>query len=84
MEYLLQRGADPNDTDSDGQTGLHCAAARGHQNTLLLLLHANANPNAIDSRGNSALHVAADHGHETCVKALLYFAEQTRLLVNVR
>ncbi|KAJ8682777.1 hypothetical protein QAD02_018569 [Eretmocerus hayati] len=83
VDFLLQRGADPNDTDSDGSTAIHCAAARGHQNALLLLLHSNGNPNAVDSRGNTALHLAADHGHDTCVRAILYFADQTRLMLNV-
>lgn len=84
VDFLLQRGADPNDADADGTTALHCAASRGHQNALILLLHANANPNSLDARGNGALHLAADHGHDACVKALLYFAEQSRLVINVR
>ncbi|XP_011496712.1 PREDICTED: ankyrin repeat domain-containing protein 27-like [Ceratosolen solmsi marchali] len=83
VDYLLQQGADPNERDTEGISALHCAATRGHQNTLLLLLHANADPNAIDAKGNSALHLAADHGHDACVKALLYFAEQARILLHI-
>lgn len=84
VDFLLQRGADPNDADADCITPLHCAASRGHQNTLLLLLHASADTNLVDTRGNSALHLASDHGHDACVKALLYFAEQARKVINVR
>ncbi|OXU30741.1 hypothetical protein TSAR_001901 [Trichomalopsis sarcophagae] len=83
VDYLLERGADPNDVDAEGVSCLHCSATRGHQNTLLLLLHANAQIDATDARGNSALHFAADHGHDACVKALLYFAERGRVPLNV-
>ncbi|XP_014217505.1 ankyrin repeat domain-containing protein 27-like isoform X2 [Copidosoma floridanum] len=83
VDYLLEYGLSANDVDIESTAPLHCAAARGHQNTLLLLLHANADINALDSRGNSALHLATDNGHEACVKALLYFAEQTRLTINI-
>ena len=83
VDFLLEHGANVNDIDADGIAPLHCASARGHQNTLLLLLHVDADLNLADTRGNTPLHLAADHGHEGCVKALLYFAEQIRLIINV-
>lgn len=84
VDYLLEQGANPNDPDAEGTSCLHCAAARGHPNTLLLLLHANARIDATDSRGNSPLHLAADHGHDACVKALLDFAERNGVSLNLR
>lgn len=83
VDFLVRHGANINDADADGVTPLHCASSRGHQNTLLLLLHAEANLNVTDTRGNTPLHLATDHGHEGCVKALLYFAEQIRLVIDV-
>ena len=83
VDFLLEHGANVNDADADGVTPLHCASSRGHQNTLLLLLHAEADLNLSDTRGNTPLHLAADHGHDGCVKALLYFAEQMRLVINI-
>ena len=58
-----------------GQTALHCAGFKGHQNALLLLLHYNANMNLSDIEGNTALHLASLTGSASCVKALLYYAE---------
>lgn len=83
MDFLLSQKADVDGSDADGETPLHCASSRGHQNTLLLLLHANADPTAKDSRGNTPLHFAADYGHEACVKAILYFTEQMRIKLDV-
>lgn len=82
IDLLINLGSDVDEVDADGTTALHCSAARGHQNTLLLLLHANADPMITDAHGNTILHLAADNGHEACVKALLYFAEHTRWLVD--
>ncbi|XP_043465025.1 ankyrin repeat domain-containing protein 27-like [Leptopilina heterotoma] len=83
VDFLIRLGANVNDADADGATPLHCASSRGYQNTLLLLLHAEADLNATDTRGNTPLHLATDYGHEGCVKALLYFAEQIRLVIDV-
>ena len=61
--------------DAFGRTPIHYASMKGHQNILLLLLHADADHNAIDNEKNTPLHVAANHGQESCVKALIYYAE---------
>ncbi|XP_051171211.1 ankyrin repeat domain-containing protein 27-like [Leptopilina boulardi] len=83
VDFLIRLGANVNDADADGVTPLHCASSRGYQNTLLLLLHAEADLNITDTRGNTPLHLATDYGHDGCVKALLYFAEQIRLIIDV-
>ena len=61
--------------DVFGMTPIHYASMKGHQNILLLLLHADADHNAIDNEKNTPLHVAANHGQESCIKALIYYAE---------
>ena len=61
--------------DAFGMTPIHYASMKGHQNILLLLLHADADQNALDNENNTPLHVAANHGQESCVKALIYYAE---------
>lgn len=72
--------------DCQGQTALHCAGFKGHQNALLLLLHYNANMNLSDIEGNTALHLVSLAGSVSCVKALLYYAEHQSfpLAVNQR
>lgn len=58
--------------DSHGSTALHAAAARGHLETVRLLLQHGANPNARDAGDNaSPLHFAAGGGHRETVRALL-------------
>jgi ankyrin repeat protein len=69
--------------DYRGSTPLHYAAAKGHQNALLSLLHAGATISISDNDGNTPLHLASNNGHETCVKALLYFSEQSDSNLNV-
>jgi ankyrin repeat protein len=77
VDLLLCSGSNINALDYSGSTPLHYAAARGHQNALLLLLHSGAMINIPDNDGNTPLHLASNNGHEMCVKALLYFAEYT-------
>ena len=62
---------------------IHCAAMKGHQNVLLLLLHANADRNALDDEKNSPLHWAANNGHAACVKALIYYSEHQSCHLNL-
>ena len=61
--------------DVYGMTPIHYASMKGHQNILLLLLHADADHNATDDEKNTALHMTANNGHESCVKALIYYSE---------
>lgn len=42
VESLLAHGVDPAAKDSDGMTGLHCAAGRGHMDIVKLLLQRGA------------------------------------------
>ena len=45
VQLLLDRGADPNKTDKDGMTALHCAAFNGNKDVVQLLLDRGAEPN---------------------------------------
>ena len=59
MKSLLERGANPNLGDADGDTPLHGAAQRGNVKVLQMLLAAGANPNAKNKAGGTALMWAA-------------------------
>ncbi|XP_018905298.2 ankyrin repeat domain-containing protein 27 [Bemisia tabaci] len=84
VDLLLSYGANPNVQDYSGSTPLHYAAARGHQNALLLILHATSDIiEQPDNEGNTALHLATENGHDGCVKALLYFAEHNGIPFNI-
>lgn len=83
IDWLLNRGANPNCVDFSHSTPLHCAASHGYQNAVLLLMYADAKLDARDDDGNQPLHCACMNGHVDCVKALLYFAEHTGVRLNV-
>ena len=51
--------ADTEARDHSGMTALHHAAIRGHQNILLLLLHAEADFNAVTGNEDSPLHLVS-------------------------
>ena len=80
---LYKSGNFINCKDVNGMTPLHYACLGGHQNVLLLLLHADAYHNACDIKNNTALHLAANHGHESCIKALIYYSEHKSLDLDV-
>lgn len=83
VERLLSKGAEPNCVDFFGSSPLHCAAAHGYQNIVLLLISAGAKLSQSDDDGNQPLHLASANGQIDCVKALLYFAEQAGIRLDV-
>lgn len=70
LHHLLKRGLDPNESDSNGRTALHTAAAKGNENCVLLLLDFGADPNIRDSEGSVSLWEAMLGNHEAVVKLL--------------
>ncbi len=60
---LLQKGADPNFADKDGDTPLMYAAMNGHREIVKLLIKNKADVNAKNKSGRTALTDAAVHHH---------------------
>ncbi|MBU0611166.1 MAG: ankyrin repeat domain-containing protein [Armatimonadetes bacterium] len=70
VNNLLNKGADPNATDDQGRTALHCAAGAGHAEVAQMLLARGAQAD-FEVRDATALHLAAQGGHLSVVKLLL-------------
>jgi ankyrin repeat protein len=68
---LLQKGANVNDKDDDGQTALHKAAARGHKSALVALLAMGADMGERDAKGRTPLMSAAEAGNAEVVTLLV-------------
>ncbi|XP_031096572.1 potassium channel AKT1-like isoform X1 [Ipomoea triloba] len=70
LHHLLKRGLDPNESDNNGRTALHIAAAKGYENCVLLLLDFGADPNSRDSEGSVPLWEAIMGKHESVARLL--------------
>ncbi|KAK8597857.1 hypothetical protein V6N13_095253 [Hibiscus sabdariffa] len=70
LHQLLKRGLDPNESDNNGRTSLHIAAAKGSENCVLLLLDYGADPNCKDSEGSVPLWEAMLGGHGNVAQLL--------------
>lgn len=66
-----QREKIPNETDENGDTTLHHAAAKGNMDVVRGLLDQGANVNAQNKMGNTPLHEAARQGQIGTTKILL-------------
>jgi ankyrin repeat protein len=60
FSILLEKDADPNIADSEGQTPLMKAAYFGRQRMVAMLLKHGSSPSFQDRHGSTALHYAAD------------------------
>lgn len=72
LELLIERGANPSLTSSNGSTALHLAARRGNdQIAELLLRHPKVDVNAKDLASMTPLHLACVSGNVAISKMLL-------------
>ena len=71
-KLLIQRGANPALTSTNGSTALHFAARRGNDQVAeLLVRHAKVDVNSMDSAHMTALHLACVSGNAAISKMLL-------------
>src|SRR5439155_10888098 len=71
VEILLDRKADVQATDNEGQTALHLAARNGFKNIVEVLLAHGADVNAKTKSGSTPLHEAAASGSQAVAEMLL-------------
>ena len=73
VEYLLEKGADPNVVDDDKITPLGWAALNNHAAAVKPLVAKGARVNHVDAKGMTPLLYAAsiDYGDTATVRALL-------------
>jgi len=78
---LIDKGAQMEAKDSNGNTPLHFAAANGHLEIVRLLCDHGADVEARNKWGMRPLHWAAYHGHISIVKELI---EVKNVEINAR
>lgn len=71
VERLLERGADVNSQDNDGDAPLHGAAQIGNVEIVDLLIDKGADPNLKNKQGGTPLMWAAVYGNEDAARWLL-------------
>lgn len=70
--WLLERGADPDESNLEGFTAAHFAAENGEEKVLAELIRHGACPDAREQRDqDTPLMCAARNGHRKCVEILL-------------
>ncbi|MGE5591492.1 MAG: ankyrin repeat domain-containing protein [Bacillota bacterium] len=67
---LIERGANINVADSNGQTPLHLAAFGGLDRSLDLLLECGAQTEVRDAQGRTPLQIAQEKGHRAAAERL--------------
>nr|QQY02462.1 transient receptor potential cation channel 4 [Cryptocotyle lingua] len=71
INYLVQKGADPDARDCNGSTPLHYAVSRGNLRAVKQLIADKANTEATDVRMITPLLLAAQKGHVDIIQTLL-------------
>jgi ankyrin repeat protein len=71
IKYALDKGADPNTMNWEGQTALMVAVSYGHEDVVSLLLEYGAKPDKITNHGETALGTAALRGLDDIAQLLL-------------
>jgi len=68
---LLMYGADPDQTNQEGQTPVHLAVEHNNRTTLMFLLAWGANPNISDHETQTPLHLAVESERASLIPILL-------------
>ncbi|GAX79527.1 hypothetical protein CEUSTIGMA_g6968.t1 [Chlamydomonas eustigma] len=68
---ILDKGADVDEPDSEGQTPLHWAVACSQKDCAAFLIAREAHVGAQDKYGMAPIHIAADQGNHDCLGLLL-------------
>eukprot|EP01132_Coremiostelium_polycephalum_P000791 gene791-983_t len=68
---ILKKGLDINTGSRHGETPLHSASFRGHNDVVLFLLENGSNPNAVTAGGETSLHYAVTSANYNVVSTLL-------------
>jgi len=71
VQQLVGNGADPNEVDDDGRTGLQIAAINDNVQIAAILIRASAHLDLKDKFGNTALHYAVERDHLGMARLLL-------------
>ncbi len=74
VRKLIEKGANPNIIDKEGQSPLHLAANRERNGNVimdLLLAHSKVKVDDVDGKGQTALHFAAYKSNDNVVKYLI-------------
>ncbi|CAE1280425.1 MIB [Acanthosepion pharaonis] len=67
----LEKGADINETDEDGNTALHIAVIKNFHQTIQFLISKGATEDILNKRNQAPIHIAVTKNSEQCVKELL-------------
>ena len=71
VDFLLDKGADPNKANSGGWTPLHFSIYRRHDYVVQLLLQRGSDPNTQAAYGDSPLYWAAYNGNKFVAELLI-------------
>jgi len=71
VRLLLDKGAQPDIPNDNGDCPLKAAAEMGHKEVVKLLIDSGADPNSVDVDKYTALHFAAIFGHYDVIQKLL-------------
>ncbi|KAL2270538.1 hypothetical protein VTJ83DRAFT_2722 [Remersonia thermophila] len=82
LKMLIEKGANLEATDNQGQTPLHNAACRENETCLWMLIEAGANLEAQSRKHRTPLQLAARHGKEVSVRMLIDAGANTESLTE--
>jgi len=80
IECLVEKGAELEATNSDGNTALHLTSRKGWLTSVKYLLQKGANLEAKNEAGDTALHLASKEGHLSTLQFLVDNGRQVSIL----